>query len=115
MAAAKKEAKKETAEKAPATTSKKKKEAVVEIKTKQTVIKEFATAANDTGSPEVQIAILTNRINELTEHMKVHKKDFHSRRGLIIMVGKRRRLLDYLKKKDEKRYITLIDKLGIRK
>lgn len=111
-------AEKATKAAAPATekkTTAKKKDAVIEIKTKQAVIKEFATVENDTGSPEVQVAILTNRINELTEHMKVHKKDFHSRRGLIIMVGKRRRLLDYLKRKDEKRYITLIDKLGIRK
>lgn len=115
MAAAKKPAVKETAETTEKKTTKKKSASGNEIKTKEAVIKEFATAANDTGSPEVQVAILTNRINELTEHMKVHKKDFHSRRGLIIMVGKRRRLLDYLKKKDEKRYITLIDKLGIRK
>lgn len=122
MAAAKKEPKetKEAAEKKPATSRKKEAAATAAAaaltpKTKQAMIKEFATAANDTGSPEVQVAILTNRINELTEHMKTHKKDFHSRRGLIIMVGKRRRLLDYLKRKDEKRYITLIDKLGIRK
>ena len=116
MAAAKKTAvkEKETVTKEPSAKAKKK-DAVTEIKSKEAVIKEFATAANDTGSPEVQVAILTNRINELTEHMKVHKKDFHSRRGLIIMVGKRRRLLDYLKKKSEKRYLTLIDKLGIRK
>lgn len=85
------------------------------IATKAAVIKEFATKEGDTGSPEVQIALLTNRINELTEHMKVHKKDFHSRRGLIIMVGKRRRLLDYLKKKNEKKYIEILDKLGLRK
>jgi len=85
------------------------------IATKSAVIKEFATKEGDTGSPEVQIALLTNRINELTEHMKVHKKDFHSRRGLIIMVGKRRRLLDYLKKKNEKKYIEILDKLGLRK
>jgi small subunit ribosomal protein S15 len=85
------------------------------IATKSAVIKEFATKEGDTGSPEVQIALLTNRINELTEHMKVHKKDFHSRRGLIIMVGKRRRLLDYLKKKNEKKYIEILDKLALRK
>jgi small subunit ribosomal protein S15 len=115
MAAAKKEAVKTATDTTEKKVSKKKSAVNNEIKTKEAVIKEFATAANDTGSPEVQVAILTNRINELTEHMKVHKKDFHSRRGLIIMVGKRRRLLDYLKKKDEKRYINLIDRLGIRK
>jgi small subunit ribosomal protein S15 len=84
-------------------------------KTKKDVIKKFATKEGDTGSPEVQIAILTTRINELTEHMKMHKKDFHSRRGLIAMVSNRRRLLDYLKRKNEKSYIQIIDKLGIRK
>ena len=115
--AEKKTATKETAKEKPAAAPKaaKKKEAVVELKEKSSIIKDFATAANDTGSPEVQVALLTSRINQLTEHMKTHKKDFHSRRGLIVMVNKRRRLLDYLKKKDEKRYITLIDKLGIRK
>lgn len=82
---------------------------------KQQLIKEFATVANDTGSPEVQVAILTDRINTLTEHFKTHKSDHHSRRGLLIMVGRRRRLLDYLKGKDNARYQTLITKLGLRK
>ena len=82
---------------------------------KQEVIKEFATNEGDTGSAHVQVAILTNRINALTEHMKEHKKDFHSRRGLIMMVGKRRRLLDYIKKKDVAQYQDLIQKLGIRR
>ncbi|HCQ70969.1 MAG: 30S ribosomal protein S15 [Alphaproteobacteria bacterium] len=87
----------------------------LEAKTKQDVIKEYQTDKNDTGSPEVQVAILTSRINELSEHMQVHKKDFHSRRGLLAMVAKRRKLLDYLKKKDEARYKTLIERLGIRR
>lgn len=82
---------------------------------KQNVIKEYATSANDSGSPEVQVALLTGRINHLTEHFGTHKKDHHSRRGLLIMVGRRRRLLDYLKSKDTERYETLIKKLGIRK
>lgn len=82
---------------------------------KQEVIKEFETAKDDTGSPEVQVAVLSERINNLTEHFKSHKHDHHSRRGLLIMVGRRRRLLDYLKRKDEKRYTTLIKKLGLRK
>jgi small subunit ribosomal protein S15 len=82
---------------------------------KQTTIKEFATKENDTGSPEVQVALLTARINHLTQHFAEHKKDHHSRRGLLILVGRRRRLLDYLKKKDFARYDTLIKKLGIRK
>lgn len=82
---------------------------------KQDVIKEYATAKGDTGSPEVQVAILTNRINELSEHMQQHKKDFHSRRGLLAMVAKRRKLLDYLKRKDEPRYQELIKRLEIRR
>lgn len=82
---------------------------------KTAVITENRTHETDTGSPEVQVAILTARINELTEHLKVHKKDNHSRRGLLKMVGTRRRLLDYLAKKDIERYRTLIAKLGIRK
>lgn len=82
---------------------------------KQKVIKEYATSKEDTGSPEVQVALLTDRINHLTEHFATHKKDHHSRRGLLIMVGRRRRLLDYLKGKDESRYESLIKKLGIRK
>ncbi len=82
---------------------------------KTEVIKGNATAKNDTGSPEVQIAILSERIANLTEHFKTHAKDHHSRRGLLKMVSTRRRLLDYLKKKDTKRYSALIAKLGIRK
>jgi len=82
---------------------------------KQEVIKEFATNGTDTGSPEVQVAILSERIRNLTEHFKEHKKDFHSRRGLLIMVGQRRRLLDYLKAKDSSRYEQLIARLGLRK
>lgn len=82
---------------------------------KAQVIKEFSTKANDTGSPEVQIALLTERINGLTEHFKAHKKDNHSRRGLLKMVSQRRSLLDYLKKKDEKRYQVVIEKLNIRR
>ena len=82
---------------------------------KAEVIKANATKANDTGSPEVQVAILSERINQLTEHFKTHAKDNHSRRGLLKMVSTRRSLLDYLKKTDEKRYKTLIEKLGIRR
>ena len=82
---------------------------------KQDIIKEYATEANDTGSPEVQVAILTERIKNLTEHMKEHKKDVHSQRGLLGLVSKRRRLLDYLKGKDETRYQDLIKRLGLRR
>ena len=82
---------------------------------KTAVIEANRTHATDTGSPEVQIAILTKRINDLTEHLKTHKKDHHSRRGLLKMVGKRRGLLDYLMKKDINAYRELIEKLGIRK
>ncbi len=82
---------------------------------KQEVIKEYATKAGDTGSPEVQVAILTDRINTLTEHFKSHKKDHHSRQGLLVMVGRRRRLLDYLKAKDVERYGSVIKRLGLRK
>tara|TARA_R110002072_G_scaffold290822_1_gene458623 strand:+ start:235 stop:498 length:264 start_codon:yes stop_codon:yes gene_type:complete len=82
---------------------------------KAKVIKEYATQKDDTGSPEVQVAILTSRISELSEHMQVHKKDFHSRRGLLAMVAKRRKLLDYLKSKNEDRYQKLITSLGIRR
>jgi small subunit ribosomal protein S15 len=82
---------------------------------KQDVITDFATVAGDTGSPEVQVAILTERITNLTEHLKVHKRDFASRRGLLMMVGQRRRLLDYLRRKEESRYLTLIERLGLRK
>ena len=79
------------------------------------VIAEYATAGSDTGSPEVQVAVLSERIVNLTEHLKEHKKDFHSRRGLLMMVGRRRRLLDYLNKKDHGRYQTLIGRLGLRR
>ena len=79
------------------------------------LIGDYATGASDTGSPEVQVAILSERIGNLTEHLKTHAKDFHSRRGLLMMVGRRRRLLDYLKKKDQGRYTTLIGRLGIRR
>ncbi len=82
---------------------------------KQEVILQNATHEGDTGSPEVQIAILTRRITDLTEHLKVHKKDHHSRRGLLQMVGKRRNMLNYLQKKDIERYRALIAKLGLRK
>jgi len=86
-----------------------------EEQTKQDIIKKFATAKEDTGSPEVQVALLTDRINQLTSHFEAHKNDHHSRRGLLIMVGRRRRLLDYLKKIDSDRYEGIIKKLGIRK
>jgi len=82
---------------------------------KTDVIKDNARAANDTGSPEVQVAILTERIANLTEHFKTHAKDNHSRRGLLVLVNKRRSLLDYLKKIDSSRYTDLIAKLGLRK
>ena len=82
---------------------------------KVALVKEFATKPGDTGSPEVQVAILTERINYLTDHFKSHKKDNHSRRGLLTMVSKRRSLLDYLKRKDEGRYQTLIKRLEIRR
>lgn len=82
---------------------------------KTEVIKNNALAANDTGSPEVQIAVLTHRINHLTDHFKQHKKDNHSRRGLLKMVSQRRQLLDYVKRKDAKRYTSIIEKLGIRR
>ncbi len=81
----------------------------------QTVVDEFGTHATDTGSPEVQVALLTERINHLTEHLKVHTKDHHSRRGLLMMVGKRRRLLRYLHDQDVERYRSLIAKLGLRR
>ena len=82
---------------------------------KQEVIRENARKEGDTGSPEVQVAILTERILNLTEHMQTHKKDFHSRRGLLVMVGQRRRLLDYLKRGSLDRYESLIKKLGLRR
>ena len=82
---------------------------------KQELVKEYATKDGDTGSPEVQVAILTERITNLTEHLKTHKKDFHSRRGLLMMVGQRRRLLDYVKRKGSTRYEDLIKRLGLRR
>ncbi len=82
---------------------------------KAELIKEYATKEGDTGSPEVQVAILSERISNLTEHLKAHKHDFHSRRGLLIMVGQRRRLLDYVKGKDRSRYEGLIKRLGLRR
>lgn len=87
----------------------------ITVEEKARVIKEFATKEGDTGSPEVQVAILTSRINTLTEHFKSHKKDNHSRRGLLMMVAQRRKLLDYLKSRDEGRYQSLIGRLGIRR
>ncbi|MGD9869081.1 MAG: 30S ribosomal protein S15 [Hyphomicrobiales bacterium] len=82
---------------------------------KQSLITEYSTKKGDTGSPEVQVAILTERITNLTEHFKTHKKDNHSRRGLLKLVSQRRRLLDYVKSKDEERYTKLINSLGIRR
>jgi len=88
---------------------------VLATERKQGIISEFKTHEGDTGSPEVQIALLSERITYLTEHFRTHKKDHHSRRGLLKIVGQRRRLLDYLKKKDVERYRTIIQKLGIRR
>ena len=82
---------------------------------KQALIKEYATAANDSGSPEVQVAVLSERIKNLTEHLKGHVNDNHSRRGLLVMVGQRRRMLDYLKSTSPQRYESLITRLGIRR
>mgnify|MGYP000358368956 CR=1 FL=1 len=82
---------------------------------KQELIKEFATKATDTGSPEVQVAVLTERITNLTSHLGTHEKDFHSRRGLLLLVSRRRRLLDYLKRTEVSRYTKLIEKLGLRR
>ena len=79
------------------------------------LVSEYATGAADTGSPEVQVALASERINNLTEHLKTHKKDFHSRRGLLMLVGRRRRLLDYLNRKDNARYQALIARLGLRR
>ena len=83
--------------------------------TKQKIIAEFATKEGDTGSPEVQVALLTRRITDLTGHLKTHKHDHHSRRGLLLLVGQRRRLLQYLAKKDITRFRALVDRLGIRR
>ena len=80
-----------------------------------TLIGEYALGAADTGSPEVQVALISDRITSLTDHLKTHAKDFHSRRGLLMLVGRRRRLLDYLKRKDKTRYETLIGRLGLRR
>ena len=82
---------------------------------KQTLITEYAVKSGDTGSPEVQVAILSERIKNLTDHLSGHNKDFHSRRGLLVMVGQRRSLLDYLKRSDPGRYEALIDRLGLRR
>jgi small subunit ribosomal protein S15 len=79
------------------------------------LVSDYATGTADTGSPEVQVALLSERIANLTEHLKTHAKDFHSRRGLLVLVGRRRRLLDYLKKKDQGRYETLIGRLSLRR
>jgi small subunit ribosomal protein S15 len=87
----------------------------ITVEEKTRLMTEFATKPGDTGSPEVQVAILSSRIATLTEHFKAHVKDNHSRRGLLMMVAQRRKLLDYLKKKDEARYSTLIEKLGLRR
>jgi len=87
----------------------------ITLERKQQLITEYATKEHDTGSPEVQVAILSERISNLTEHLKIHKKDFHSRRGLLVMVGQRRRLLDYLNMKNSERYQTLIKKVGLRR
>ncbi len=83
--------------------------------TKQTIMTEYGTGENDTGSPEVQVAMLTRRIKDLTEHLKAHKHDHHSRRGLLILVGQRRRLLQYLQRTDITRYRSLIERLGLRR
>ena len=88
---------------------------MMDKETKQRIIAEYKTCENDTGSPEVQIAILTHRINTLTEHLKQNKKDFHSQRGLLSMVGHRKNLLNYLAKKDIERYREIVRRLGLRK
>jgi small subunit ribosomal protein S15 len=87
----------------------------LDIATKKQIMTEYATLEGDTGSPEVQVALLTKRINDLTEHVKLHKHDHHSRRGLLQLVGKRRRLLKYLADKDISRYRSLIERLGLRR
>jgi small subunit ribosomal protein S15 len=85
------------------------------VERRTSLISEYARGANDTGSPEVQVALITDRIAYLTEHLKIHAKDFHSRRGLLMLVGRRRRLLDYLKRTDNERYTTVIGRLGLRR
>jgi small subunit ribosomal protein S15 len=87
----------------------------ITVERKQALMKEYATAECDTGSPEVQVALLSERIKNLTDHLQSHEKDFHSRRGLLVMVGQRRRLLDYLKRKSDGRYKELIERLGLRR
>jgi small subunit ribosomal protein S15 len=104
---------KKAAKKAPKKTTKKTELDLMNM-TKNQIIKEFATHDGDTGSPEVQIALITSRVLQLSDHLKGHKKDHHSRRGLLQMVGKRRRLLQYLKRKDEKRYKELMDRVGLK-
>jgi len=87
----------------------------LDLERKKTVIEQFRTHEGDTGSPEVQIALITERVNSLTEHFKQHAKDHHSRRGLLMLIGKRRGLLEYLRRKDPERYRTVTEKLGIRR
>lgn len=87
----------------------------LEAAVKQSIIQDFATSEGDTGSPEVQVAVLTQRIKDLTEHMKVHKHDYHTQRGLLAMVGRRKRMLSYLKNTDITRYRQLIERLGLRR
>ncbi len=87
----------------------------ITVERKQALIKEYATGAGVSGSPEVQVAVLSERIKNLTEHLQTHAKDFHSRRGLLVMVGQRRRLLDYLKRKNAERYQELVKRLGLRR
>ncbi|GAA1760844.1 MULTISPECIES: 30S ribosomal protein S15 [Streptomonospora] len=87
----------------------------IDAATKQRILADFGTKEGDTGSPDVQVALLTHRITELTEHLKTHKQDHHSRRGLLLMVGRRRRLLKYIQKQDINRYRQLIQRLGLRR
>ena len=87
----------------------------IPVERRSALISDYATGANDTGSPEVQVALISERIGTLTDHLKTHAKDFHSRRGLLMLVGRRRRLLDYLKRKDQRRYETLIGRLSLRR
>ena len=87
----------------------------ITVEDKNAILKDYATKQGDTGSPEVQVALLSKRIANLTEHFKIHKKDNHSRRGLLMLVAQRRKLLDYLTKKDEARYQSLIERLGLRR
>ncbi|ASU83021.1 30S ribosomal protein S15 [Nocardiopsis gilva YIM 90087] len=87
----------------------------IDTATKEKIVAEYGTGEGDTGSPDVQVALLTHRITELTEHLKTHKHDHHSRRGLLLMVGRRRRLLKYIAKKDINRYRKLIERLGLRR